>query len=487
MKSAQKYFRDLLTSPTSGRPEPRTRDNRPTLRTIHDLDELESLRPIWTSWPGTRDSDFDFFCTKVRSRGRDCRPHVVVLSHDTGPDAILIGLFHTKQLRFEIGYRTTFQPEVNVLEFVSGSVRGNASEENCAALVEEVLKSLDEGDADLALWKHLNVQSSLYNCALRLPRFFARDHSRCFEDRWVIDSPRGLDAFVMSLGRSQRSKLRRKYKKALDRFEEKMQIYCLHSLADMDLAISDIEEISSKTTQRRVFGSGFFNTPQICKQMVVAAERGWLKIYILYLEDKPVAFWMGTLYNGYLQADYVGYDPSWKEFSPGILLFLSILEDVRDEDIKTVDLGCGDTQLQCFANDRYVESHVQIYASTLRGIKLNLLRTTTHRTTNYVKFLLRRTHYLAWARRTLRSQLARHRSRDCPTTECETPAYTTTNEHARGGLPRKRLQILPSVSQSARVSIRSLLTGQGKFSPSDQAIEMEHRIVGDTPRHGNTE
>jgi Acetyltransferase (GNAT) domain len=469
MESAQKYFRDLLTLRASRQLEPKAKDDRLTLRTIHDLDELEALRPIWTSWPGTRDSDLDFFSAMVRSRGRGCRPHVVVLAYDTRPDAILIGLCHGKKLRFTMGYRTVCQPEVNVLEFVSGSLRGNASEENCAALVQQVMKSLNKGDADLALWKQLHVQSSLYNCVLQLPRFFARDHSRCFDDRWLMDFPKGLDGFFMSLGRSQRSKLRRKYKKALNHFEGKMQIRCSHSLADLDLAISDVEEIASKTNQRRLFGSGFFDTPQIREQMAVAAGRGWLRIYILYLEEKPVAFWVGTLYERCLQADYVGYDPSWGEFSPGILLFLTILDDLRNEDIKTVDLGRGGTQLQqCFADLRRVESNVHIYASTLRGIKLNLLRTAIHRTTNCAKSLLRRTHNLAWARRTLRNQLARQRSKHCSTAGGEIRVHTTTNEHKGGGQPRRCLQMLPSVSHSAGVAIRSL-SGQDKFVSRDEA------------------
>ena len=84
---------------------------------------------------------------------------------------------------------------------------------NCAALVRQVMRSLAEGDADLALWKQLDVPSPLYTCALQLPRFTSRDHSRCRNDHWILNFPKGLDAFFMSLGSSQRSKLRRKYLK----------------------------------------------------------------------------------------------------------------------------------------------------------------------------------------------------------------------------------------------------------------------------------
>jgi CelD/BcsL family acetyltransferase involved in cellulose biosynthesis len=259
------------------------------------------------------------------------------------------------------------------------------------------------------------MQSPLYKCALQLPRLTLRDHSRRLNDHRLMNFPKGLDAFFMSLGRSQRSKLRRKYKKVLNRFVGKVQVRCFRSLADLKATISIMEGIASKGDHRRVFRFDSYDTPQIREQliveeerMVVAAERGWLRIYLLYLEEKPAAYWMGTLYDRCLQADHVGYDPIWGEFSPGIFLLLNILEDLRDEDIKTVDFGCGRDQFkQCFGDLRGVEPSVRIHAPTLRGIQLNLLSTVTHRATRGAILLLRRTHCMEWARRTLRNQVAR--------------------------------------------------------------------------------
>jgi hypothetical protein len=422
---------DRLASQPSLRVGQEAGDNPITFRTIRDLHELEALRAIWNSWPGTRDSDIDFFSSTVRSRGNWCRPHVIVLTRNTRPDAILVGLCEHKKVPFRLSSFTIHEPEVNILEFVYGGLRGSDSEENCAALVREVVRSLDEGDADLVLWEQLDVQSPLYNCVLRLPRFALRDHSRCLDGRWLMKFPKGLDAFFMNLGRSQRSKLSRKYRNVLNHFAGKVQIRCFCSLVDLEPAISDMEAVASKTDKRRVFGFGFFDTPQIREQMVVAAKRGWLRIYILYLEEKPAAFWMGTIYDHCLQADEVGYDPVWGEFSPGIFLFLNILEDLRDEDIKTVDFGWRDIQIrQCFGALRRVEARVHIYAPTLRGIQLNLLSTATHCATHGAKFLLRRTHCLEWARRVLRNWLARQRRKHSPIAGCATSAHATTHEHA---------------------------------------------------------
>ena len=49
-------------------------DDSLVMRTIRDLHELESVQGIWESWPGRRDSDLDFLCSIIWSRGSDCRP-----------------------------------------------------------------------------------------------------------------------------------------------------------------------------------------------------------------------------------------------------------------------------------------------------------------------------------------------------------------------------------------------------------------------------
>lgn len=377
------------------------------MQTLRDLDQLESLRSIWESWPGTRDSDLDYFSAVVRSRGNRCRPHVIVLTRNASPDAILIGLRERRKMPFRLGYFTICQPEVNVLEFVAGGLRGNATVETCAVLIREVIRSLDEGDAELALWDELDVGSPLYDCALRLPRFAQRDHSRCVYDYWWLQNPpKGLDAFLMGLRNSQRSKLRRKYRKVLNRFAGRVRVCCVRSLTGLESAIGDIEGIARKAEYSWPFGRTFSDTPQIRQRMVVAAEKGWLRIYLLYLEERPAAFWVGTLYRRCLQADYVGYDPVWGEYSPGTFLVLDVIERCRDEDIEIADFGYGNTQLkESFGDVRRLQARLQIYAPTLRGLQLNLLSTAAHRATAGAKNVLRRIHRLDWAKRFLGRRL----------------------------------------------------------------------------------
>jgi hypothetical protein len=375
-------------------------------RTFRDLSELETLRSIWKSWPGARDSDFDLFSSTVKSSDQ---PYVVLLSRNAMPESILIGRRERKRMPFRIGYQTVCQREVEVIEFVHGGLRGNASEENCADLVRKVIRSLAEGEADLVVWEHLEVKSSLHQQAIRLPGFLQRDHSRCLKHRWLMNFPSGLDAFLMSLGRSQRSKLRRKYKKVPALFPGNVQVKCYRSLAEIDAAASDMELVASKTAKRQL-GFGFSNTLRARAQMTIAAENGWLRAYVLYLEGKPVAFWTGVVYQRCLHADHVAYDPSYSEVSPGIFLFLSILEDLRYEDIENIDFGRGNTQLrECFCDVQRVESRTHIFAPTLRGLQLNILHTAVHLINGCFVAALRQLGCLDWVRKAWRNKLLRRR------------------------------------------------------------------------------
>jgi Acetyltransferase (GNAT) domain len=370
-------------------------DNSFTLQTIRDLREVESLREDWKSWQKTRDSDLDFFSGMVRSRGDGGRPHVLVLSRNARREALLVGLNYRAKIPLKLCSVTMHHSEVNVLEFVHGGLLGNASRENCEALIQGVMRSLAGGDADMALWQRLDVHSALYTCALQLPSPVLRDHSRVLYHHWFMDFPKDLDAFLSSLERSQRSKLRRKYKRVLNSFQGRMQVRSFRTIADLEQAIPDMEQIARKSVKRQL-GYGFFDTQLTREQLLVEAERGWLQIYILYIEEKPVSFWKGTLYERCLRADHAGFDAAWSAFSPGIFLFLYILENLSDEDIKTVDLGYGNGQLyECFGNERRSEGRVQIYAPKLSTLQMNLL----HTFTQYATILIRGTPFLNWARR----------------------------------------------------------------------------------------
>ena len=58
----------------------------------------------------------------------------------------------------------------------------------------------------------------------------------------------------------------------------------------------------------------------------VGDSEGWLRAYLLYLGDRPCAFWIGMLYNGPFVSEYMSYDPEFRQFSPGMVLIMRVIE-----------------------------------------------------------------------------------------------------------------------------------------------------------------
>ena len=368
-----------------------------TFRTICNLAGLESVREVWNSWQKTRDSNFDFFCGVVRARGEACSPHVIVLLREGRPDALLVGFKERRRIPIRICSVAVLQPELEVLEFVRGGLLGNNSEENSRALVQTVMKSLANGAADLALWDYLETESPLHHAALRSPNFVLRDHCRKLREHWFLDQPRGREMFFKNLERSQRSKLRRKHKKFQEAFAGRIEVRSMQSVAELDDAVRNMEEIARKSVKRQL-GFGFFDTPRHREQLLVEAALGWLRVFVLCVDGAPVSFWKGTLYERRLHADHVGFDSAWSEYSPGIFLFLEIIERLRDAEMDFMDFGTGTGQFyECFAKVRKPEARVQIFAPKLRGIRLNLACTVAFHTTQ----LIQRTSWLDSARKAL--------------------------------------------------------------------------------------
>lgn len=372
-------------------------DDGLSLKTVRDLRDIDEIRPTWKAWQATRDSDIDFFSAIVRSRSESCRPNITVLSRNSRPEALLVGLTDRVKTSFCLGPVTVRGPEIKALQFAPGCLLGTASADNCSVLVRRVIHSLLEGEADIAFWEHLDLTSPLFEPVVRLPGFLSRDHFPIVQDHWFINSPKGLDPFLSTLGRNQRSKLIRKYKRILKQFPGGVEVRSFRTAEDLQQAMSDMEEIARKSNKRPL-GYGFIDTPQNREQLLVEATKGWLRIYILYIDGKPVSFWKGSLYDRFLKADHTGFDVAWSSLSPGIFLLLKILELSYMEDVSTVDFGFGDGQLQhCFGKVRKPKARVLICVPRARSLQVQLL----HSLTRCAAITVDRVPTLSWVSKAL--------------------------------------------------------------------------------------
>src|SRR5271169_5382935 len=97
--------------------------NNARVKVLRAVAELETIREVWESWPGNRDSEMNSYLKFIESNRTTVRPHVVVVEREGRPDAILVGRIDRGHIGARVGYFGLKMP-ARILYFVYGALRG---------------------------------------------------------------------------------------------------------------------------------------------------------------------------------------------------------------------------------------------------------------------------------------------------------------------------------------------------------------------------
>jgi hypothetical protein len=79
-------------------------------------------------------------------------------------------------------------------------------------------------------------------------------------------------------------------------------------------------DISRKTYQERLLNAGLPESNTFYQTMLGLAAAGSVRAYLLFMQDKPIAYLYCPSADGVLSYDYLGYDPDYSGWSPGTVL-----------------------------------------------------------------------------------------------------------------------------------------------------------------------
>lgn len=397
-----------------------------SVKVFRTVPEIEELRPWWGVWHGNPDADIDLFLSFFRAGSEIVRPHVIVVYRSGIPDAILVGRIDHRPMTFRIGY-LNFKPKANILFFVAGAFKGNPSRENSELLIREVCNSLSRQEADVAYLNLLRIDSDLFKLAKELPGFTRRDHFCTIQPHFITPVPRNSDEFYKSLGPKTRQELRRKQQKLEKEIAGPIRIRCFKEVVEFDEAINSAEQVAQKSYLRGL-GVGFDTSAQSKEILRVKAEKGWLRTYILYAAEEPIAFWMGDLIQGTFGGNFTGYDPDIAKYSPGMYLMAKVIEDfcnAKEPEVMRIDFGPGGAPYKAsLGKSEGDEATVHIFSRSLKGIELNLLRSLTNGIHQPLKKALERTNLLARIKKTWRTR-AGQKSRPVAASKASSPKQSS--------------------------------------------------------------
>jgi len=99
-----------------------------------------------------------------------------------------------------------------------------------------------------------------------------------------------------------------------------------------------------------------------------ANKQGWLIIWTLSLDNKPVAMEYQLAYKGIVSALRADYDPHYDELSPGTYLNWKILQNLFGSEMTYYSMGPGDNKYKLRWAEEFPKLYkIIIYNKTLRG------------------------------------------------------------------------------------------------------------------------
>ncbi len=141
-----------------------------------------------------------------------------------------------------------------------------------------------------------------------------------------------FDDFLASKSAKTRSTLRRKVR----RFAELSSDQQLHwqtyrTPAEMQVFLDLALPLANTTYQARLFDGALPDTEQFRQKALALAAEGRVRAYLLFLDDKPVAYLYTPLVQGAYLYTYLGYDADLARMSPGTVLQFLVLEQLYED------------------------------------------------------------------------------------------------------------------------------------------------------------
>lgn len=336
-------------------------------------------------------TDLDYFLWTLREEPQVVRPHVLVVERAGRTDAIVAARLCDVRLPCKLGHWTVYAPAVRAICVLHDGLLGCSDPVTTAAVVDELRAALKRREADVVVFRRLQLDSPLHPAATAKASFATRQLAVRSELRWQIELPPTSEEYLASISSATRKGVRRTASRLEGRFGDRLSIRRFCRPADLAEFFGDVETVAATTYQRRL-GVGYLGDARQRARLEMLLERGWLRGYILYLDGQPVAFELGELYRGRFHSLAGGYDPAYGHDRVGAYLLNKAIEDLTaDPEAAVFDFGLGDADYKSkLAHRSLEEADLLLYARRPRPILINLARAALLELAYAAKALVRR-------------------------------------------------------------------------------------------------
>jgi hypothetical protein len=350
---------------------------------VRSIEDIEAIRETWKRLQSNEpypkiNTDIDRYLMMHTTARDDFNPYIMLIKEHGQPCTMMIGLIKKSRLKCAIARKILFTPVLRQLVVVYGGIIGRVTNEICRLVVGELMKVLRQGEVDAVIFQKLETDSLMFRTARTKPGLFSRDYFPKAEQHWYMSVPDNVDQFWKSCSHNRRKQLRKYMRKLENKYSGQVKMVTFSRQEEAEEGLRIAADISAKTYQR-AFGGGLVNDSSTRAIFKAAAEKDWLRIYILFVADEPCAFLYVLKYGRICFAEETAYSPKWNDWNVGSIIHLKVVEQIcKDPVVDTLDFGFGDVRHKQLGDCRqWMEAPVFIFAPRLFPVFVNLIRTLT--------------------------------------------------------------------------------------------------------------
>ena len=352
-----------------------------TIGVSKSLDEIAAIRPLWDQMrkresSNIPDTDYNKYVSIIKSMDGKAEPFIMYLKKDDTLLAMVIGRLEVQPLHLRLGYLTLIRPRLKCLTIIYGGIMGKPDESLCLTMISELRAQMKAQQADVIFLHYLKTDTTFYRAVKSIPCYLRRQVKT--DKHWRMAVPDTIDKFYSAHSRGHRHNLRR----AISRFEHDYDGDIRYVNYTSEEHVTDFlktaAHISEKTYQYAL-NAGLVNDERTRERIKADAANGWFRGHIAFAGNKPCAFQLGLHYKNIYYMVNRGFDPAFKSYNPGLVLFLKVLEGLcEDPSIESVDFYFGDAEYKNrYGTECWQEANICIFAPKIYPMFINALQITT--------------------------------------------------------------------------------------------------------------
>jgi CelD/BcsL family acetyltransferase involved in cellulose biosynthesis len=193
------------------------------------------------------------------------------------------------------------------------------------------------------------------------------------ENRYYIDLGGTFAAYLEKFSSKSRANLRKSVRKFTEFCGGQIRFREFQSATEMAEFFQFASEVSRKTYQERI-GQGLPRSDTFRERAVSLANADAVRGYILFHGERPVAYIFCDAQDESLIYEHLGYDPAFREWSPGrVLLYLMLERLFAEQRFRFLDFGGTEHEYKKFFSTGSMRcARIHYFRRTWRNLLLVL-------------------------------------------------------------------------------------------------------------------